>query len=264
MTGRAAPKPATAARMYDYYLGGIHNFPADRAAAREVLSRYPWLPAAVRANRAFLGRAVRHIAEAGVRQFLDLGSGVPTVRNVHEVAQEVAAESRVVYVDIDPVAVVESLDMLAGNDLATAIRGDVRNVREIVEHQGVRRMLDFTQPVGIVLAAVLHFVVDDELAHQVVRELVGTVPSGSYLVMSHAARESFVKRATNDDVYEEKTSTPGTARTRSEVEQFFCGLKLLDPGVVWIQHWRPEHPDSREPLDAVYGGGGWAGVGLKP
>jgi hypothetical protein len=130
--------------MYDYYLGGIHNFPADRAAAREVSARYPFICAVARANRAFLGRAVRYLAGAGVRQFLDIGSGIPTVGNVHEIAQGTVPEARVVYVDIDPVAVAESLDLLADSAWATAIQGDVRGPREILEHPSVGEMLDLT------------------------------------------------------------------------------------------------------------------------
>jgi hypothetical protein len=146
-----------------------------------------------RANRAFLGRAVRYLASTGVRQTLDIGSGIPTVGNVHEIVQRTAPEARVVYVDIDPVAVAESLDLLADNPRATAIRGDVRGPREILEHPAVRGMLDLTQPVGLVLAAVLHFVPEDVLAYGAVDQLLAAVGTGSYLIVSHAATESFAR-----------------------------------------------------------------------
>ena|SRR5205823_6600228 len=127
MSDMAAQKPATAARMYDYFLGGVHNFPADQDAARKLIALFPHIPAGARANRAFLRRAVRHLATAGVRQFLDIGSGIPTEGNVHEVAQSVARDARVVYIDIDPVAVAESMELLEGNRYATAVRGDLRD-----------------------------------------------------------------------------------------------------------------------------------------
>jgi S-adenosyl methyltransferase len=259
-------KPATAARMYDYYLGGIHNFPADREAARQVIARFPFVPAAARANRAFVGRAVRHMVDAGVRQFLDIGSGIPTAGNVHEIAQEAAADARVVYVDIDPVAVSESQEILRGNDLAIAIRGDLRDPAAILGHASVRRLLDFGQPVGLLLAAVLHFVPEDERAHEVIAQLVGPLVPGSYLVASHTATESFQPisdQTTGEDVYKRQTATPGTIRTRAEVERFFAGLDLVDPGVVWAHEWRPDPAEPAEAPDSVYGGGIWAGVGRK-
>ncbi|HEY2792973.1 MAG TPA: SAM-dependent methyltransferase, partial [Micromonosporaceae bacterium] len=155
------PKAATAARIYDYFIGGTHNFPADRAAAQEAIRRAPTIPAISRANRAFLRRAVRFAAEAGIRQFLDIGSGIPTEGNVHEIAQSIAADSRVVYVDIDPVAVAESLAILEGNDRATAIRGDLRDAAAILSAPEVGA-LDFGRPVAVLLCAVLHFMPDDD------------------------------------------------------------------------------------------------------
>src|SRR2546430_6736992 len=142
-------KPATAARIYDYYLGGIHNFPADQEAARTLVSQFPFIPMVARANRAFLRRVVGHLVDAGIRQFLDVGSGIPTAGNVHEIAQETAPDTRVVYVDIDPTAVAESLGILEGNELATAERADMRDPRFILWHPGVRRLLGFGQPVRL-------------------------------------------------------------------------------------------------------------------
>src|SRR3954462_5904574 len=158
-TGDAA-KPATSARIYDYVLGGVHNFPADRAAAQALIQAAPTIPGIARANRAFLRRAVRFLGEAGVRQFLDIGSGIPTAGNVHQVAESVP-DARVAYVDIDPVAVAASLELLEGNDRATAIRADPRDTRAILEHPQLKRLIDFDQPVAVLLVSMLHFV-DDE------------------------------------------------------------------------------------------------------
>jgi hypothetical protein len=259
-------KPATSARMYDYYLGGIHNFPADQEAARKVVEKFPFIPAVARANRAFLRRAVRHLAEAGVRQFLDIGSGIPTEGNVHEIAQEVAPDTRVVYVDIDPVAVAESLEILEGNERATALRADMRSPETILDHQRVRRLLDFDQPIGLLLAAVLHFVPDDTQAYGSVTQLVAALPPGSYLVVSHTATETFrpiSQQVTTEDVYRRQTATPGTVRSRSEVERFFTGVEMLDPGVVWVREWRPDTDEPAELPDGPPQGGVWAGVGRK-
>ena len=274
-----ASKPATAARIYDYILGGIHNFPADKEAARELIAQFPFVPAASRANRAFLGRAVRHLAAAGVRQFVDIGSGIPTAGNVHEIAQDVTPDARVVYVDIDPVAVSESLEILEGNDQAIAIRADLRNPQDILGHPGMRRLLDLDQPVGLLLVAVLHFVPDNAQAYDAVARLVGALAPGSHLVVSHAAAETFLPEpllpetsqanaAAHTDqlkvaerIYTGKTTTPGMLRTRAQTSRFFSGVELLDPGVVWLQEWRPD--GSTELADDPRHNGSWAGVGRK-
>lgn len=260
-------KPATAARIYDYYLGGIHNFPADQEAARQVIAQFPFIPAGARANRAFLRRAVRHLADAGVRQFLDIGSGIPTEGNVHEIAQGVAPDARVVYVDIDPVAVAESLQILDGNQGATAIRADLRSPQTFLDHPDVRRLLDFDQPIGLLLVAVLHFVPEDTQAYDVVAHLLTALASGSYLVVSHAATETFpshTQQAKNaDDVYKRQTATMPKLRNRSETERFFTGVELLDPGVVWLHEWRPDPDEPAEFTDEPQLAGGWAGVGMK-
>jgi SAM-dependent methyltransferase len=278
-TEGTASKPATAARIYDYILGGIHNFPADQEAARELIAQFPFVPAASRANRAFLGRAVRELAKAGVRQFLDIGSGIPTAGNVHEIAQEMAPDARVVYVDLDPVAVAESLEILEGNDRAIAVRGDLRSPQGILEHPAVRRQLDLDQPVALLLVAVLHFVPDPAQAYDAVARLVGALAPGSFLVVSHAAAETYLpetalpgaddeKAAAGTDqlkvaerIYTRKTATPGMLRTRAQTERFFGGIELLDPGVVWLQEWRPD--SSTELADDPRQNGSWAGVGRK-
>jgi SAM-dependent methyltransferase len=263
---RRTQKPATAARMYDYYLGGIHNFRADQEAAKMIMMQFPCMPAVARANRAFLGRAVRHLVDLGVRQFLDIGSGIPTVGNVHEIAQKAAPDTRVVYVDIDPVAVAESLEILDGNPLATAIREDLRRPQEILDHAEVRRLLDLDQPVGLLVVSMLHFVPDYDEACAVVARLVDALAPGSHLVLSHAAAETFEpifqKSASKDDVYKEKTATPGTSRFRGEVERFFAGLELLEPGVVGLNEWRPDPDATAEPAE-LEGIGSWTGVARK-
>jgi hypothetical protein len=259
-------KPATAARMYDYYLGGIHNFPADREAAERVIAQYPFMPVVARANRAFLGRAVHYLIDAGIRQFLDVGSGIPTAGNVHEIAQQEAPDARVVYVDIDPVAVAESLEILEGNNRAIAICADLRDPGSILAHPRVRRLLSFDQPIGLLLAAILHFVPDDAAARNAVAGLVAALPPGSYLVISAAAAESFAPTDESTkaiiDVYRRRTTTSAASRSRSEIGQFFTGLDIVEPGVVWLHEW----PDPQAPSEFTSDparSGEWAGVGLK-
>jgi hypothetical protein len=255
-------KAATAARMYDYYLGGVHNFPADRAAADAVIERFPFIPEAARANRAFVVNAVRHLSESGIRQFLDIGSGIPTVDNVHSIARRIHPDTRVAYVDVDPVAVAESMEILEGDGLAVAVRGDVQQPPAIVGHTDVRRLLDFDEPIGVLLAAVLHFVPEHRIADEAVATLIRSVAPGSHFVVSHSATESFRLFTAPEDVYQRRTSTPGTVRTRAEVERLFTGLELLEPGVVWAQEWRPGAVVER--VEHARAGGIWVGVGRKP
>ena len=276
-TQRTDQKPATAARIYDYILGGIHNFPADQDAARRLIAQFPFVPAASRANRAFLGRAVRHLVGAGVRQFLDIGSGIPTAGNVHEIAQDLAPDARVVYVDIDPVAVAESLEILEGNRGATAIRGDLCDPAAILANPGVRRLLDLREPVGLLMVAVLHFVPDPDRAYDVVGRLTAALAPGSYVVVSHAAAEAYLPDVEHktitastaqlkvaEDIYSGKTATPGMLRTREDTARFFAGVELVDPGVVWLQEWRPDPDGSAGSADDPRRSGSWAGVGRKP
>jgi hypothetical protein len=252
--------------MYDYYLGGFHNFPADQDAAEKVLDQFPHLTSVARVNRAFLGRAVRYMTGCGIRQFLDLGSGIPTEGNVHEIAQAAVPDARVVYVDIDPVAVAESLEILDGNDRATAIRADMRNPDAILANQHVRRLLDFDQPAGLLLAAVLHFVPEDEAAYGLVGHLLDALAPGSYVAISHIASESFVpgdRMSAATTVYRQQTSTPVDSRSKAGVERFFAGTDLVEPGVVWGNEWRPAPGDPTIRDDDPQKKGVWAGVGRK-
>jgi hypothetical protein len=269
VTHETQPKPATAARIYDYHLGGTHNFPADRAAGQAVAERNPLVPAMARTNRAFLRRAVAYLTEAGIRQFLDIGSGIPTEGNVHEIAQRIAPDARVAYVDIDQVAVMESLEILDGNDHATAIRADLCHPEVILDHPQTHALIDFDQPIALLLCAVLHFVPDDATALAAVTHLRKALPPGSYLVISHAAAfETTQQRAAIDDevkvvqgVYEKRTATPFRLRTRAEVATFFEGLTMVEPGLVWLPQWRPTADDPQDFVDDPSRSIGLGGVG---
>jgi SAM-dependent methyltransferase len=232
------------ARAYDYALGGAHSFAVDREFFRALEAALPDARLILRANRAFLHRSVRFMVEAGVRQFLDLGSGIPTVGNVHEIAQRLVPETRVVYVDIDPVAVAHSRLILAGNDRATAIQEDLRHADAILGHPDTRALLDFDQPVGLILAAILHAVPDEDDPYGIVRRLCDVLSVGSYVAISHATADSRAVEARAAEQVTKRTSTPGTLRTRAEVLRFFTGFDLVEPGLVWTPQWRPEHPDD--------------------
>jgi SAM-dependent methyltransferase len=245
------------ARMYDYYLGGSHNFAADRAAAQAMVAAVPEAPLMAQANRAFLRRVVHTLAGAGVRQFLDIGSGIPTVGNVHEIAQKVDPDSRVVYVDVDPVAVAHSREILAGDDRTAVVQEDLRRPEQILAHPEVRRMLDFTQPIAVMIVAVLHFVPDSDRPAEIIRTLRQALPPGSYLVLSQASDEGRARdeRAEAERVYQ-RTDNPLWIRSRAELTDLFAGFDLVEPGVVWVPQWRPDSPESaEEPERAVFMGG---------
>jgi len=261
------PKSATAARIYDYLLGGTHNFPADRDAAHALVQAAPLVPAIARANRAFLRRAVRFLADSGVRQFLDVGSGIPTAGNVHEVAAAIP-DAQVVYVDIDPVAVAESLDILDGDKRATALRGDLRDPEAILEHPDVRRLISFDEPVGLLIVSVLHFVPDDVEAHDAVAGFREAMPPGSYLVLSHGVTD--LDDLPPDDVeaamgvFQARTATPLGTRGRDDIEQFFGEFEFVEPGLVRTPLWRPAPDDPTDFADNLHGCNVVAGVARKP
>jgi hypothetical protein len=235
----------SAARMYDYFLGGSHNFAVDREAARQVIAVMPEVPLRAQANRAFLRRSVRFLVDAGVRQFLDIGSGIPTVGNVHEIAQQAAPESRVVYVDLDPIAVAHSQELLAGNDQAAVIQADLRDPAQIMDHSSVRGLLDFDRPIGALVVAVLHFMPDGYQPYQAVTTIREALPVGSYLALSHANIESVSadQQAAGQQVYQRSDST-FVSRSTAEVARFFDGFTLVEPGLVWVPLWRPDSPTS--------------------
>jgi SAM-dependent methyltransferase len=237
---------ANIARVYDWWLGGDHNFRADQDAARAMIAVEPNARAIARANRAFLGRAVRFLAaEAGIRQFLDVGSGIPTQDNVHQVAQDAAPGARVVYADADDVVVAHSKLILDGNADAAVIQADVRDPASILADPETQLLLDFTQPVAVLLVAVLHFLADADNPEQLVAILRDALPPGSYLVVSHACSDSRPEiLATFQNVYQSKVAAQGRARTSAEIARFFDGFTLVDPGLVWLPQWRPERPQD--------------------
>jgi SAM-dependent methyltransferase len=246
------------ARMYDYYLGGSHNFAADRAAARAMVEAVPEAPLMAQANRAFLRRAVQFLADSGIRQFLDLGSGIPTVGNVHEIAQRADPACRVVYVDIDPVAVAHSREILAGNERATVIQEDLRRPDAILSHPEVTRLLDFSQPVAVLIVAVLHFIPPADRPEKILRTLRAALAPGSHLVLSQASddgRSGTGERAEAERVYR-RTDNQLWIRSRAELVTLFDGFDLVDPGVVWVPQWRPESPEQAEDAErSVFVGG---------
>jgi hypothetical protein len=229
------------ARIYDYNLGGSHNFASDRAAAEQLNRAMPGLPAANRANRSFLRRAVQALTEAGITQFLDLGSGIPTAGNVHDVARRHAPDARVVYVDIDPVAVAHGEAILAGDAGSVVLRGDLREADRLLADPSVTDLLDFDQPIAVLMVAVLHFVPDEaDPAGLIGYYRDATVP-GSYLVVSHGTAEGDAgqdARATVRTAADNRIAI--TLRGRDEVAGLFRRYELVPPGIVYTPQWRPE------------------------
>jgi hypothetical protein len=248
------------ARVYDYWLGGKDNFAADRAAGDEALQAYPNLVFSVRANRAFLARTVRYLVEeAGVRQFLDIGTGIPTANNTHQVAQSIAPESRVVYVDNDPIVLSHARALMASGPLGACdyIDADLRDTQTILT--GAARTLDFSRPVAVMLIAVLHLIGDEDDPREIVAKLMGAVPPGSYLALSHVASDiEPEKMAEMGKRLNRLLAQKGTYRSRAEVETLFEGLELVEPGVVRIPQWRPDSEVEAKTPAAM-----WGGVGRK-
>jgi hypothetical protein len=255
--------------MYDYYLGGKDNFPADRAAAERIIALLP--DGVVRTsavqNRKFLMRVVRHLAQdLGVRQFLDIGTGLPTMHSVHQVAQAVAPDSRVVYVDHDPVVLAHSRNLLHGNDRAAIVGRDLRDPPGILADPRLRELLDFSQPIAVLLVAILHFISDDDDPLALVRSLMEPMPAGSFLVVSHFTADSYAQAEMAVQEYENATSTLHSRR-RSQVVKFFADYDMIAPGsVVWTPQWRrpvdgPEDdPElAASPCRSLF----WCGVGRK-
>lgn len=251
------------ARVYDFLLGGSHNFAADRAAAGEFLARWPDAPETMRLNRAFLGRAVRYLAgQVGVRQFLDIGSGIPTMGNVHTIAQQQAPDARVVYVDNDEVAVLHSRAILASNDNAIAIQADLRRPDEILGNPQLCGMVDLSQPVALLLVAVLHFFPDADSPAALTAQLRDALAPGSYVVISHGTTDGQPSNVAEAMGLYNQTTAAFQPRTHAEVEAFFDGLVLIAPGLVHIPLWRPDEPEAagdHPERIAAYGG-----VGYKP
>lgn len=261
-TGIDTQTPSTA-RMYDYYLGGKHHYPADREAAEQVLATVPEVSTGARENRKFLQRAVRHMAGAGIRQFLDLGTGLPTQENVHQVAQTVAPDARVVYVDNDPVALAHARALLA-NDAQTAVAdADLRRPEQVLAHPEVTQLLDLTEPIGLLCVAVLHFVTDDDDPAGIVARYGAAAAPGSYLALSHGSAEhqsaDTADRATQGTVTYQGATSPIILRGRERVRELFAGFELLDPGIVPVNQWRPD-PEAAADEPTL----GLAGLARKP
>ncbi|MFD5073781.1 SAM-dependent methyltransferase [Streptomyces sp. NPDC058371] len=248
-------------RIYDYYLGGSHNFEVDRDAARRAMEFVPGLPKIMQANRAFMRRAVRHAVGEGVTQFLDIGSGIPTFGNVHEVAQAASPDARVVYVDHDPVAVAHSQAVLQGNENADVVAADLRKPREILASPQVQRLIDLNRPVALLLVAILHFVEDADDPYSAVAELRDALAPGSLLVLTHASYEGIPlppeQAEGTVDVYKSIRS-PLIMRSREDIARFFEGYDMVEPGLVPMPDWRPDTASEEED---PYSYSGFAGVG---
>jgi hypothetical protein len=249
------------ARMYDYMLGGKDNYAADRAATEAAYEVWPDMAFAARANRAFLGRLIRYLAgEAGVRQFLDIGTGIPTAGNTHQVAQAIAPESRVVYVDYDPVVLAHARALLVSNEAGATdyIDADLRETDTILDRAG--HLIDFTEPVAVTLISILHAIPDADNPHTIVAGLLDAVPSGSYLAVSHAGSDLLDRERLQslEGAWKGKMQQLITWRSREQVARFFKGTGLVEPGLVRAEEWRPE-PGAGDGRKSAY----WAAVGRK-
>jgi hypothetical protein len=229
------PSPA---RIYDAFLGGKDNFAVDRAAAKVAVEAGPDIPRAARENRAFLGRAVRFAIDAGIRQFIDLGTGLPTQGNVHEVAQPLVPDAHVVYVDNDPIVLAHAGALLPPSKTISVIEGDVREPEKILEHPSTRALIDFAEPVAVLMLAVLHFVTDEQ-AQNAVKTFRQAVTPGSLVILSHSTVEGHPEVQEQAVGAWKNATSRLRSRTRTEFQALFAGLELLDPGVVWVPQWRP-------------------------
>ncbi|NYE44174.1 SAM-dependent methyltransferase [Streptomyces fulvorobeus] len=252
-------------RMYDFYLGGSHNFEVDREAARKAMEFMPGLPKIMQANRAFMRRAVHYATAQGISQFLDIGSGIPTFGNVHEVAQTADPAAKVAYVDHDPVAVAHSQAVLEGVGNAVIAAADLRHPQDILKDPVITGLLDFDRPVALLLVAVLHFVEDADEPYAAVAELREALAPGSLLIMTHASYEgiplSQEQAGGTVDVYR-TIRNPLIMRSRAEVSRFFEGYEMVDPGLVSMPEWRPDAPVGEDQEDP-FAFSGFAGVGRK-
>jgi S-adenosyl methyltransferase len=242
---RSIPDVASAARIYDYLLGGTHNYACDRVAAGHALRAVPWTGIAARMNREFLQRAVRHLIAAGVHQFVDLGSGIPTAGNVHEIAQSLVPDARVLYVDYERVAVEDGLQILRDNPHATSLWADIRQPDTILDSPEARSVLDFTKPIGLLVVSMLHFVPTQDDPWQAVERYKDRLASGSYLVLSHASPDSFTDHMRDQlrqavGSYNDRVAESLYFRTGDEIDRFAQGWDIQEPGRVLVPDWRPD------------------------
>jgi len=270
--GQDQPKIDTtvphSARVWNYWLGGKDHYRVDREAGDQYRQIFPQIVDIARSDRAFLGRAVRYMADVGgIRQFLDIGTGLPTLDNTHEVAQRVAPEARIVYVDNDPLVLVHSRALLASTPegVCDYIEADLREPGKILD--GAAATLDFTMPVAITLLGILHFIPDHDEAYQIVARLLDAVPSGSYLAITHAtldpslvSEEVIQANAEAQRFWNENAAVPITSRTGQQILRFFDGLEMVEPGLVGMSRWRPESSRWGDPPQVA----GFCGVGRKP
>ncbi len=250
----------SSARIYDFLLGGGHNFEMDREAAERLIKAVPAREMA-RLNRDFLRRAVLFLVDAGIRQFLDLGSGIPTVGNVHEVAQKADPSCRVVYVDIEPVAVAHSELLLTDNDNASIIRADLSKPETILDTADVRRLLDLERPLGLLLVGVMQFVPDSDDPWAIVAGYRDRLAPGSYLAMSHFTPDGMPERMAKAVEVFKTTQEPAYPRTHAQITRMFDGFEMVEPGLVYTSQWRPESPE--DPGDNPHYSNLYAAVGRK-
>ena len=242
----SVPHPA---RRYDYWLGGKDNFPADRESAEAIAAVFPTIRLAALENRRFLRRVVRYlVAEAGIRQFLDIGTGIPTADNTHEVAQGIAPESRIVYVDNDPVVLVHARALLTSSHVGRTayLDADIREPERILNHPDLRDTLDLSQPVGLMIVALLHFLLDEDEPYGIVEQLVGALPPGSYLAASHVTAD-LMTAEDRDTVFAASGRVRMAPRSRAEFARFFTGLELVPPGIVSVSDWQADDEPRPRP-----------------
>ena len=246
------------ARVYDYWLGGKDNFAADREAAEWVLKVVPEMLDAARAGRQFLVRAVKFMSEIGIRQFLDIGAGIPTSPNVHEIAQQYHLDARVVYVDNDPVVFLHSEALMPKDSTTTVVRADMRDVEEVLAKAG--ELLDFSQPVGLLFVASLHHVLDSDDPVGIVTRYLRPLAKGSYLVLSHGTDEFAPDRMRQNSEEATRRGAIFVPRGRDAIAAMFNGLQLIEPGLVLVSYWRPEDGDPGPNADRAWSYGGVAPV----
>ncbi len=251
------------ARMYDYLLGGYHNFEADRQLAEQILAVHPDSKINAFINRRVLKRMVEYLTQAGISQFLDIGAGIPTVQNTHEVVQAINPDAKVVYVDIDPIAVAHSKMLLADNPNVKAFQADAAQIEMILDHPVTKELIDFRQPVGVLLISVLHYITDDDAAFRVVEKIKSAIVSGSYVAIIHSTLDGYKPASAEEGDRLLKLASAARHRDKAEIAQFFEGLEIVEPGLVYSPRWRPESEDDPfydEPWRAF----GYGGIGRKP
>jgi hypothetical protein len=255
------PKVPNVARVYDCLLGGKDNYAADRQAAAKLLAAVPGAALAARDNRAFLARAVRYLTgEAGIGQFLDIGTGLPTAGAVHEIARAMVPQARVVYADYDPVVLRHAEALIGHTTGVAAVRADLRQPAHLLAHPGVQRLIDLAEPVAVLLVAVLHFLDDTDDPWTIVNHLKDHIAPGSYLVISHVTADHIPARTAADaHAAYDGASAPGVARTRADIARFFAGLDMIDPGLVSTTAWRPAYIGPPSTYPALF----YAGIGRK-